>query len=159
MVPPRDRIQKRFLGQSTLTFQFLRIVAALEVLKVSFRVFLALQLSPHFRLELSQGFFSHFSRQVCAELVGDVSSSTLAAYAQALWQLIRVLPCPLGSTTMGACGRGSTRVLGRIGLTRLRMTPSGTRFGSTYRARGHRQPRAVRKNWARPWLVLHSRRS
>ena len=49
------------MEQITLKFQFLRVVAALEVLKVSLRVFLVLQLSPHFRLESCIKGFSHFS--------------------------------------------------------------------------------------------------
>ena len=50
---------------------------------------------------------------------------------------------------LGACWR----VLGQ------HTTPSGIRHGSTSRAGGHRQPRAVCKYWARTWLVLGSRLS
>ena len=57
-----QRIQQRWVEQITLTFQFLRVVAALEVLKVSSRVLLVLH--PRTRLvpwkRLLQG-FSHFS--------------------------------------------------------------------------------------------------
>ena len=47
-VSPRDRVLQRFLEQITLTLQFLRVVAVLEVLKASSRVLLALH--PRTRL-------------------------------------------------------------------------------------------------------------
>ena len=61
-VSPWDRVLQRFLEQITLTLQFLRVVAAMETLKASSRVLLALhprtRLVPWMRLLLG---FSHLS--------------------------------------------------------------------------------------------------
>ena len=63
-VSPRDRLLQRFVEQIMLTLQFLRVVAALEVLKASSRVLLALhprtRLVPWMRLLL--GFFALFPK-------------------------------------------------------------------------------------------------
>ena len=64
-VSPWDRVQQRFKEQITLTLQFLRVVAALEVLKVSSRVLLVLH--PRTRLvpwmRLLQFFFALSPKQ------------------------------------------------------------------------------------------------
>ena len=62
-VSPRDSFQQRFMEQITLTLQFLRVVAALEVLKASSRVSSGASSShsPGAVDEAFAGVFSHFS--------------------------------------------------------------------------------------------------